>query len=303
MSSAARQVWHGDAVPCVSCGQLVHRDDTTCESCGQDLSEQMLQRMRAHAGPWYVLEHVRPFPGVALERIVRQIRRGVLTDTSIIRGPATHHQWRFAVETPGICRFFDRCWHCHEPITAEQEYCPACLVTLDFEEEASGDAPAARASEPAPVRGGHAPTGGRNAWVGAGRVSAGLPTPQTPVTPPPGPGGTANGSGAGAAGVGAVAVGGGSPPPVVPTGPATGTTGPTLPPELQRLSAVLERAPVPRRHETDVAPRVGSVPATWIAALLVVVVIVGFLAIGQCRSRSVHQTRPATTALLTEFAP
>ncbi|MFQ5590571.1 MAG: hypothetical protein ACE5HE_05365 [Phycisphaerae bacterium] len=134
LSALGREVWHGHAKPCVSCGQLVQRDGTECSYCGQDLSEAMLAKMRSHAGPWYVLEHVRPFPGVSLERIIRQIRRGVLTETSIVRGPATDFQWRFAVETPGLCRYFDRCWHCYEEVRTEDTHCPACLSQLTFEQ-------------------------------------------------------------------------------------------------------------------------------------------------------------------------
>ena len=39
----------------------------------------MLVKMQTHCGPWYVHEHVRPFPGVSLERLILQVRRGVLT--------------------------------------------------------------------------------------------------------------------------------------------------------------------------------------------------------------------------------
>ncbi|MGB2984722.1 MAG: hypothetical protein WBE26_02470 [Phycisphaerae bacterium] len=133
LSPYRREVWHGEARPCVSCGQLVLRDATECDYCGQDLSEQMLEKMRAHAGPWYVLEHVRPFPGVSLERIVRQIHRRLITETSIIRGPSTDFQWRFAVEAPGLCRYFGRCWHCHGQVSPSDTYCQHCLAHLSFE--------------------------------------------------------------------------------------------------------------------------------------------------------------------------
>jgi hypothetical protein len=95
----------------------------------------MLAKMRAHAGPWYVLEHLRPFPGVSLERIIRQINRGVLTETSIIRGPATEYQWRFAVETPGICRYFGKCWKCQGEVNPADQHCPGCLAFLAFVEQ------------------------------------------------------------------------------------------------------------------------------------------------------------------------
>ncbi|MBI4717028.1 MAG: hypothetical protein HY763_04430 [Planctomycetes bacterium] len=161
LSPQARAVWHGHAAPCVTCGQLVLRDRSECDHCGQDLSATMLARMRAHAGPWYVLEHVRPFPGVALERIIRQIRRGLITETSIVRGPATQHQWRFAGETPGLCRYFNRCWKCHTYVTDDEGVCGACGARLEFEEHHApppgaepAAAAAAAASPPASVAGG-----------------------------------------------------------------------------------------------------------------------------------------------------
>jgi len=148
LSPKAQSVWHGQAMPCVTCGALVHREDLACEHCQQDLSEEMLAKMRQHAGPWYVLEHVRPFPGVSLELIVRQIQRGLITETSIIRGPATDYQWRFAVETPGLCRYFLRCWKCHAPVTPTAGYCEDCLSTLSFQDVKPESKPAPRAGVP-----------------------------------------------------------------------------------------------------------------------------------------------------------
>ena len=133
LSPLAHDAWHGNATPCVSCGQLVPRSTRRCDHCGQDLAPRMLEKMRAHAGPWFVYEHLRPFPGVSLERIIRQIRRGLLTETSIVRGPATDFQWRFAVETPGLCRYFGKCWSCQSPVSPSDTYCPHCLTYLTFE--------------------------------------------------------------------------------------------------------------------------------------------------------------------------
>ena len=145
LSPKAQSVWHGQAMPCVTCGALVHREDMACEHCAQDLSEEMLAKMRQHAGPWYVLEHVRPFPGVSLELIIRQIQRGLITETSILRGPATDYQWRFAVETPGLCRYFLRCWKCHVQVTPTAAYCEDCLSTLNFQDQRAESKPSALA--------------------------------------------------------------------------------------------------------------------------------------------------------------
>ena len=133
LSEYSSDIWHGGGVPCVTCAQLVRRGATMCDACGQDLSPEMIQKMRAHAGPWYVYEHVRPFPGVSLDRIIRQIHRGLITETSIVRGPTTDYQWRFAVETPGLCRYFLRCWQCHDEVGASDLYCAHCLSSLSFD--------------------------------------------------------------------------------------------------------------------------------------------------------------------------
>ncbi len=48
LSPRGREVWHGHARPCVSCGQLVLHDAAECDECGQDLSQEMLEKMRAN---------------------------------------------------------------------------------------------------------------------------------------------------------------------------------------------------------------------------------------------------------------
>jgi len=133
LSALGQSVWHGNTTPCVSCGQLVLRNAQICEACEQDLSASMIAKMKTHAGPWYILEHVRQFPGVTLDRIIRQIRRGVVNETSIVRGPWTDHQWRFTIETPGLCLFFSRCWHCHADVAPTDTICHACKLPLVYE--------------------------------------------------------------------------------------------------------------------------------------------------------------------------
>lgn len=156
LSSVAERVWHGDSAPCVTCGQLVRRSTSRCPHCDQDLNPEMIERMRTHAGPWSVLEHVRPFPGVSLERIIRQIHRGRITETTILRGPNTDYQWRYAVETPGLSIYFLRCWKCHAEIAPTAAFCPKCHAHLYFDvpiAEAIGgiDNESAGAAPPSPV--------------------------------------------------------------------------------------------------------------------------------------------------------
>ena len=157
LSPLAAHAWHGQAKPCVSCGQLVRRTTNACDQCGQDLSARMLFRMQSHCGPWYVLEHVRPFPGVTLDRLVLQARRGVLTPTTIVRGPATYHQWRFAGETPMLSKHLGLCWRCQASVGVEDRLCPVCRVNLDGEtdvlfKQARPELVAQAAGPPPPVR-------------------------------------------------------------------------------------------------------------------------------------------------------
>lgn len=137
LSPLASQVWHGESKPCVTCGQLVQRDAAECAHCGQNLQPEMIDKMRARAGPWYVLEHLRPFPGVGLDLIIRQIRRGLITETSIVRGPSTDYQWRYAVETRGLSKYFNRCWNCYTLLTPADTYCQSCKEYLLFDQAQS----------------------------------------------------------------------------------------------------------------------------------------------------------------------
>ncbi len=281
LSPLAKQVWHGEAVPCVSCGQLVRRGDGECDQCGQDLSDDMIDKMRAHAGPWFVLEHVRPFPGVSLERIVRQIRRGLIGETSIVRGPSTDYQWRFAVEAPGLCRYFGRCWHCHQQVVQTDNYCRHCLSFLSFERPrlATPVAPSAPRPPSAPslvgqerplvsaevsARGTHEPVGG-------------LSSPRMGGSPPAGGRATSAASGSpqdeSAAGEHAMS---------------------EHSPDLARLSAAARRAR--RTHtvtEWDEPPRFAGIRATWIAAALMIVAVVVLLMVSRTRSERSLSAPPA----------
>ncbi|HRX85693.1 MAG TPA: hypothetical protein P5572_11810 [Phycisphaerae bacterium] len=160
MSPQGLKVWHGESYPCVSCGELVRRSAIVCDQCGQDLSLRMIVKMQAHAGPWYVHEHVRPFPGVTLERLVRQAQRGILTATTIVRGPTTFHQWRFAAETPGLSKHLGVCWNCQGRVSAADMRCPQCRVDLDRPAGIEHGAPASPPPPPpaSPVPAGKAPT-------------------------------------------------------------------------------------------------------------------------------------------------
>ncbi len=253
LSPLGQQVWHGQAGPCVSCGQLVPRDARRCRYCGQELTPSMAEKMRLHAGPWFVLEHLHPFPGISLDRVIRQIRRGLLTEVSIVRGPATDFQWRFAVETPGLCRYFGRCWSCHSQVSPSDTYCPNCLTYLTFEKPKS-------------------PT----------------PTPPkstgTPFTTKPNPereGRSVTPESMGKHGLGgAHPSAGGQPQPThAPTELARPPRG-----DLDMLRAALEEAPPSTHDPTDRnPPRLFGIRATWLAGVLLLAALLTLLWFAQNR--------------------
>jgi len=258
LSPLARSQWHGQSVPCVSCGQLVPRGDDHCGECGQDLSESMLERMKVHAGPWFVLEHVRPFPGVSLERIIRQIRRGLLTETSIVRGPATDFQWRFAVETPGLCRYFSRCWHCHHQVSLSDTHCHACLSRLSFDVTSWIEPKPARTSEP--------------------KAAVVTPAPQdrTPAVVRP-----------------AVAMGPGTmfprPSPSLSTEMPTPSTGTN---DWKELVAAVRQAEPPADSQWEPHAPVDSIRATWVAVVVMAIVVVGLFIAVQMRETTTPVAPP-----------
>ncbi len=151
LSARSREVWHGHSAPCASCAQLNDREAEQCSYCGQDLSGPMLEKMAKHSGPWFVWDNVRPFPGVSLERMVSLIRRGTLQPTSIIRGPTTRYQWRYAIEAPIISRHMGRCWRCQAAVNLDDSACPECDVTLAGSYKQDHLPPAASPPAPADV--------------------------------------------------------------------------------------------------------------------------------------------------------
>ncbi len=271
LSPLGQEVWHGQARPCVTCGQVLPRSATQCDYCEQDLTEGMLEKMRAFAGPWFVLEHVRPFPGVSLERIIRQIRRGVITESSIVRGPSTDFQWRFAVETPGLCRYFGRCWRCYERVSPSDTFCPKCIAHLSFEQPravapmtAAGlvrrDAP-----QPVPV-----------APLAPSAASPSIPTAPAAREMSPVPSASSGTSLIGRE----IAR-----PPVAsafdsglfaPPGPGEAVDSAVLESqELRRLSEVVDRFErIPAEDLWDAPPRLFGIRATWIAAAILGLLVV-----------------------------
>lgn len=293
LSPRGREVWHGDAIPCVTCGQLVLRDDDECESCGQDLRREMIERMRVHAGPWTVLEHVRPFPGVTLERIIRQIRRGLLTETSIVRGPSTDFQWRYAVETPGLSRFFGKCWQCQATVDPAVAQCPLCEAIVGFK-------PAHRPTgrPPTPERGAAFRSETERATPAHAAASKATPQPSNPERDrdaPPSPEAPRD----------AIVELDQTERPAAAR-PKSHTMRSVVdsaaePAALHALSAAVGTAGLPDRRRIDEpSPRLGRLPVSWLVVLMVAIVILVLTGISQCRKENGGRPSTQTAPLKTD---
>ncbi len=272
MSPLGMKVWHGESFPCVSCGQLVRRSQIRCSECGEDLSLKMIMKMQAHAGPWYVHEHVRPFPGVTLERLIRQVHRGVLTLTTIVRGPTTYHQWRFAAETPALSKHLGVCWNCQAKVTPEDTHCGVCRVNLN---------------QPAGLAPGMDP-----------------PDQEPPLDVAPAPSTTPREVAAGASSPVASGGGGGAAA-TVPTGPVGApAVAAAAPAPTRDTAAEMARLQEALRSSTPAPPPVKgkSFPTGIIIAAIVVATVLGLLAVVKLRqrSRTTAVPPPATTAAPTE---
>ncbi|MCC7294175.1 MAG: zinc ribbon domain-containing protein [Phycisphaerales bacterium] len=284
LSPAGSSVWHGQCEPCVSCGQLVTRGSHECDSCGQDLSPQMRRKMGEAAGPWFVFEHVRPFPGISFERLVRQIRKGVVTATSIVRGPTTQYQWHFAGETPALARYLGICWHCGETVSPAETYCHACLTHMDGTPQAqplTETAVAAMHLPPPETKPGvlRAVAAVGADGIGAASGARALTAPR--VTEP----------------VGRMSAAA-PPAPQRPASPVRSAAVPSpeaLTEELRALTAVLEEAenlgPEP---VVDEPARIAGIRATWLIGIVFVILFGALIGVIKLRERQ-HSSAPPQT--------
>ncbi|GMU38655.1 MAG: zinc ribbon domain-containing protein [Phycisphaerae bacterium] len=279
LSPSGAGVWHGQCEPCVSCGLLVPRGAEECHHCGQELSPSMRAKMKEAAGPWIVYEHVRPFPGISFERLLRQVRKGVITATSIVRGPTTDFQWRFAGETPGLSKHLGMCWSCSEPVQPTDAYCPACLSHLD------GAPQAAALTDSAILRSQHLPPDGAARRAG-GRTSADAAVSAHLVDRSPQVRRRE------------------SPAFFPPDAPMRGVTPEMITEELRALTAVLEESQaLAGADPVDEPARIAGVRVTWVIVAMLILVAAVFL--GVIRSRSDRRTtEPATLpAAAADMAP
>src|SRR6516162_10245360 len=80
---------------CPFCGSLNEDASKPCPKCTLADTPAMRQATKARIGPWYVLQTRNPAaPGMKFATLQALMRKGLVTATSIVRGPTTHQLWR-----------------------------------------------------------------------------------------------------------------------------------------------------------------------------------------------------------------
>lgn len=118
-------------LPCPYCGRLNDARSFECDDCGGVFEPLSRQATQNAMGPWFIRDENNPFsPGCAYETLRKMVKRGRVTETSIIRGPTTNQFWMFAKHTPGVAILFGTCHGCHSPANPEDFSCGKCGAVL-----------------------------------------------------------------------------------------------------------------------------------------------------------------------------
>lgn len=142
---------------CPFCGTVNERDAAVaCSKCGMEDTPATRDATRARIGPWHVLQSRNPAaPGMKFSTLLSLIRKGQVTQRSIVRGPTTSQFWTVAARVKGLSREFGVCYQCSGQIESTANICPHCQklqeppINPDVLLEASGETAPAAGSSPA----------------------------------------------------------------------------------------------------------------------------------------------------------
>lgn len=114
------------AMICPYCGDEQPRG-AACGSCRGRVDAASRQATHAQMGPWFVRDAARPFaPGCSLETLARLVERGVVTRSTVVRGPGSQQFWMRAERVAGISHWFGVCHACAGAVAPGSAACPAC---------------------------------------------------------------------------------------------------------------------------------------------------------------------------------
>jgi len=132
MNKATRQPKLPPAnIICPYCGTRQSHKQTdeegTCETCGGQFDAFSRQASQNEMGPWYIRNENNPFkPGCSYQTLVRLIKRGSITEHTILRGPTTLQFWQLANTVRGISHLFGKCHTCEATVKQTATTCSTC---------------------------------------------------------------------------------------------------------------------------------------------------------------------------------
>jgi hypothetical protein len=111
---------------CPYCG-LTQAPGERCQDCGGLFDTLSRKATQIAMGPWYIRDKSLPFrPGCSYEVLLKQIRNGKITRSTVIRGPTTRQFWSVARNVPGVAHLLGYCHRCGRHVAATAAQCPHC---------------------------------------------------------------------------------------------------------------------------------------------------------------------------------
>jgi hypothetical protein len=129
VDTAANPANAGPAIECLCpfCGSFNRGVGQPCQHCRTEDTTAARAAARKRVGPWFVLQSKNlAAPGIGFVALLAMIRQGIVTDRSVIRGPATGQLWRLAGKVRGISREFGQCYGCDGELSVLDPLCPHC---------------------------------------------------------------------------------------------------------------------------------------------------------------------------------
>jgi len=112
---------------CPYCGNTQADPKDRCAACGGFFDNLSLKVTQQHMGPWFIRDRHHPFrPGCSYEVLRKQIERGKVKPTTILRGPTTRQFWSVARNVPGVAHLMGYCHECGGHVDRDAEQCPHC---------------------------------------------------------------------------------------------------------------------------------------------------------------------------------
>ncbi len=112
---------------CPYCGNTQTQPDDRCAGCGGYFDQLSLKVTQQHMGPWFIRDRHNPFrPGCTYDVLVKQIQKGKITPTTILRGPTTRQYWSVARHVPGVAHRLGYCHACGARVEPTDQTCSHC---------------------------------------------------------------------------------------------------------------------------------------------------------------------------------